>query len=50
MKLAIEIPCIEEQTQIATFLCTIDERMDKEEKKLEVLKVWKKGLLQKMFI
>lgn len=50
MKLAIEIPCIEEQTQIATFLCTIDERMDKEEKKLEELKVWKKGLLQKMFI
>lgn len=44
------IPILEEQTKIAEFLTTIDEKMDKEEKKLEELKVWKKGLLQKMFV
>lgn len=44
------IPILEEQTKIADFFSTIDEKMDKEEKKLEELKVWKKGLLQKMFV
>lgn len=46
----INIPCLSEQSKIAEFLTTIDEKMDKEEKKLEKLKVYKKGLLQKMFV
>lgn len=50
LKFNIKIPDLREQTKIAEFLTTIDEKMDKEEKKLEELKVWKKGLLQKMFV
>lgn len=46
----INIPCLSEQSKIAEFLTTIDEKIEKEEKKLDELKVWKKGLLQKMFI
>ena len=46
----INIPCLSEQSKIAEFLTTIDEKIEKEEKKLDELKVWKKGLLQKMFV
>ena len=48
--LSITLPCFKEQTKIATFLSTIDKKIEKEEKKLEKLKVYKKGLLQKMFV
>lgn len=50
LKFNIKIPDLSEQTKIANFFSTINEKMDKEEKKLEELKVLKKGLLQKMFI
>ncbi|MFR9240899.1 MAG: restriction endonuclease subunit S [Clostridium baratii] len=50
MKTKIRIPCLEEQTKIANFLSNIDNIIEKENKKLEDLKLWKKGLLQQMFV
>lgn len=46
----IKLPCIEEQTKIANFLSNIDNIIEEEKKKLEDLKLWKKGLLQQMFV
>lgn len=46
----IKIPCIEEQTKIVNFLSNIDNIIEEEKKKLEDLKLWKKGLLQQMFV
>ncbi|EDS79009.1 restriction endonuclease subunit S [Clostridium perfringens] len=46
----INIPCVEEQEKIANFLSNIDNIIEKESKKLEELKQWKKGLLQQMFV
>lgn len=47
---SIIIPCIKEQIKIADFLAVMDKKIKKEEEKLEELKTWKKGLLQKMFV
>lgn len=44
------IPCLEEQNKISKFLLNIDNILFKENKKLEELVQWKKGLLQQMFI
>lgn len=46
----LELPILEEQQKIADFLSVIDEKIEKEEKKVEELKEFKKGLLQKMFV
>lgn len=46
----ILIPCLEEQTKIANFLSTIDQKMDVVSEQLEQAKQWKKGLLQQMFV
>lgn len=48
--LKIRIPVIEEQTKIANFLSNIDNIIEEENKKLEDLRQWKKGLLQQMFV
>ncbi|WP_436513233.1 restriction endonuclease subunit S [Clostridium thermobutyricum] len=50
LDIKIKIPCIEEQTKIASFLSNIDNIIEEEKKKLEDLKLWKKGLLQQMFV
>ncbi|ELC8453213.1 restriction endonuclease subunit S [Clostridium perfringens] len=50
MKIKIQIPCLEEQRKIVNFLSNIDNIIEKENKKLEELKQWKKGLLQQMFV
>ncbi|EJT5937111.1 restriction endonuclease subunit S [Clostridium perfringens] len=50
MKIKIQIPCLEEQRKIVNFLSNIDNIIEKESKKLEELKQWKKGLLQQMFV
>lgn len=50
LKFNVKIPCLKEQTQIANFLSRIDKKIEKEEEKLDELKSWKKGLLQKMFL
>ncbi len=44
------IPTVEEQSKIARFLSKIDEKLEKEQQKLEALNQWKKGLLQQMFV
>lgn len=44
------IPCLEEQTKIATFLSTIDEKINQCQAKITNTEVWKRGLLQGMFV
>jgi len=48
--LNIKIPCIEEQTQIANFLSSIDDKINQLTIQLERTKTFKKGLLQQMFV
>jgi len=43
-------PTLTEQQKIASFLSSIDKKIDLTSKKLEKLKEYKRGLLQKMFI
>ncbi|WP_425075729.1 restriction endonuclease subunit S [Psychroserpens sp. S379A] len=50
INIVFSIPCIEEQTQIANFLSDIDVKLEALNAKIEQSKVFKKGLLQKMFV
>lgn len=50
LKIEVPNPCLQEQTKIANFLSNIDNIIEEENKKLEDLKLWKKGLLQQMFV
>lgn len=42
--------CLAEQEKIANFFSKIDLLIEKQTKRLEELKIWKNGLLQKMFV
>ena len=46
----VTIPSIEQQNQIANLFTSLDKKIELETKKLQDLKTYKKGLLQKMFI
>lgn len=48
--LLINIPSLPEQEKIANFLSLLDQRIEKEQEKLRLLKEEKKGLLQQMFV
>lgn len=50
MHMNIYLPSKEEQNKIANFLSKVDSIVEKEKEKLEELRVWKKGLLQGMFV
>ncbi len=50
VKLKIKLPCLEEQEKIANFLSEIDNKIKTLNTNIENNKVFKKGLLQKMFV
>ena len=49
-KVTFQITCLEEQTKIANFLSTIDQKIEVVAQQIEQAKMWKKGLLQQMFV
>jgi type I restriction enzyme S subunit len=50
-EIQISIPTsIEEQTKISNFLSAIDEKIDHCQEQIQKMVVWKKGLLQQMFV
>ena len=46
----LRVPCLQEQMKIANFIYKIDILIENQNKRLEELKLWKRGLLQKMFV
>ena len=48
--LKTKLPCIEEQTKIANFLSSIDQKIEQVTQQVEESKKFKKGLLQQMFV
>ncbi|MBP2032732.1 type I restriction enzyme S subunit [Clostridium algifaecis] len=50
LKYKTKFPCLCEQEKIAKFFLKIDEKIQKEKDKLELLSMLRKGLLQQMFV
>lgn len=50
LKIKESMPCLEEQNKIENFISIIDDKINKEQEKLDYLNEYKKGLLQQMFI
>jgi len=46
----IKLPSLKEQTKIATFLSSLDKKIELADKELNATKEFKKALLQKMFV
>lgn len=49
-ELILNIPTLPEQTKIANFLSALDQKINVVSDQLEQAKLWKKGLLQQMFV
>ena len=49
-KLLFQLPCLKEQTKIATFLTAIDDKITHTQTQLAAVKQYKQGLLQQMFV
>ena len=50
LKLKIDLPSIAEQTQIANLLTSLDDKIIRVTNQIDKMKLWKKGLLQQMFV
>lgn len=50
LKLTINLPCLEEQKKIASYLVLVDKKIDNISQQLVQMKTWKQGLLQQMFV
>jgi type I restriction enzyme S subunit len=48
--LPINYPCLEEQTKIANFLSTLDDKINHNQTQLDAVKQYKQGLLQQLFV
>ncbi|MBK7492113.1 MAG: hypothetical protein IPI17_09090 [Nitrosomonas sp.] len=46
----MRIPSTSEQTKIANFLTAVDDKITQAQAQLEAVKLYKKGLLQQMFV
>ena len=46
----LNIPCPTEQIKIANFMSAIDDKINQTQKQIEKVGLWKKGLLQQMFV
>jgi type I restriction enzyme S subunit len=46
----LQIPCLEEQKKIASFLTALDDKISIVKQQLELTKQYKQGLLQQMFV
>ena len=49
-KVKLKVPCLEEQTKIANFLSSTDNKIEQVQKQLNFIKEFKKALLHQMFV